>query len=398
MRGCFLSLWLVLLTLLASPLLPAASAAPLVAAARARRQTHSQPQPQQQQQQQQQAESQLRLRPSQDDHLLAAAGSTGAPSSPLLPNPLRPLRRRTQRMLRSDAARHLIAGAAAGVVSNTIVAPLDIIRINLMVSPTRSTPLRVAKQIYAGGGLPAFWQGNLADVYRTIPASAVRFYSFAVYKLQLPQHLGAMGLNSGPAVVSLLAGGFAGMTAMALLFPLETVRTQMATASALKGVGILGFSKSLVAKEGVRGLYRGLPASLVSVMPYFSVRFGVYDMLRRWHIAIADGDLIPAQFSAAYGFAAGFAASGLTFPFEVVRRRAMVGAFNGGPLLAVPAIVRAEGLAGLYKGYFVNVVKVAPSSAITFLTYESVRQLLDRIAFAPEPPSKQQQQLKQGKK
>ena len=48
--------------------------------------------------------------------------------------------------------------------------------------------------------------------------------------------------------------------------------------------------------------------------------------------------------------------------------------------LADVVIHAAEGVAGLYKGYGVNVIKVAPSSAITFLTYETVRRALDSIA------------------
>ena len=59
---------------------------------------------------------------------------------------------------------------------------------------------------------------------------------------------------------------------------------------------------------------------------------------------------------------------------EVVRRRAMVGTVGTNPLAAIPAILRDEGVAGLYKGYGVNVVKVAPSSAITFCVYEAMRK------------------------
>lgn len=305
-------------------------------------------------------------------------------------NPLQPLRSATHSVLKSDAARHLIAGAMAGVVSNTIVAPLDILRINLMVSKQTTNPLLVAKKLYAQGGILAFWQGNAADVMRTIPASAVRFYSFAVYKAQLP--------FSGTAGNSLFAGGLAGMTAMALLFPLETVRTQMATAGALGGTSVFAFARNIVAKQGATGLYRGLPASLISVMPYFGVRFGMYDILRRWHLTMAraaageaDGGssapiTIPSQASAAYGFSAGLAASALTFPMEVVRRRAMVGAVSSNFFVSIPAIIGAEGVAGLYKGYFVNVVKVAPASAITFLTYERVRGVLDRLVVLTAPP------------
>lgn len=195
---------------------------------------------------------------------LAAADRQAAPRNgvPIV----RDVRRAGARMLQSDAARHLIAGAAAGVVSNTAVAPLDILRLNLMVATTKTNVWQVASKIYANGGVFAFWQGNLADVMRTIPASACRFYSFAVYKAALPAYLALVHITA-PAASSLLAGGFAGMTAMALLFPLETVRTQMATLAAngvsSGRVSMTAFTRGLIAQNGVKGLYRGLPASLI---------------------------------------------------------------------------------------------------------------------------------------
>lgn len=177
----------------------------------------------------------------------------------------------------SRAARHLIAGAAAGAISNTVVAPLDILRLNLIVSSDGRGVFRMAKDIYARGGLAAFWYGNSADVIRTVPSSAIRFYTFALYKGQLA------GLSFlPPAAVSLLAGGFAGMTAMAACFPLETVRTRMATLGAAQGVRLVDYIRQLVATDGVGALYRGLTPSLISVMPYFAVRFGCYDILQGW--------------------------------------------------------------------------------------------------------------------
>jgi len=60
---------------------------------------------------------------------------------------------------------------------------------------------------------------------------------------------------------------------------------------------------------------------------------------------------------------AGLAASALTFPCEVARRRAMVGAAGErNPLMAMARIARNEGFfQGLYKGYAINMVKVMPS-------------------------------------
>jgi len=341
--------------------------------------------------------------------------------------------------LRSNAARHLVAGAAAGAFSNTIVAPLDIVRINLMVSTQTTNVVAVARNIYAQGGMLEFWRGNTADVMRAIPSSAVRFYSFVVYKATLPRYLTLAHITS-PAVTSVLAGSFAGMTAMALLFPLDTVRTQLATSQG--GASMIAFTRGIVAKNGVQGLYRGLPTSLLcacthpkiraprharartrghlskisqmllltaarlllarvrmcvcvslaAVFPYFGLRFGVYDILRRYHATLTDGAPIEARFSAAFGFASGFTASGLTFPMEVVRRRAMIGSSSGNPLVAARSIVQAEGMAGLYKGYGVNVVKVAPSSAITFFTYEMVRRALDSFVEVDDPKSPKSQE------
>ena len=44
-------------------------------------------------------------------------------------------------------------------------------------------------------------------------------------------------------------------------------------------------------------------------------------------------------------------------------------------------IVRREGAGGLYKGLVPNVLRVMPQSAITFLVYEKVMQLLEAEVF-----------------
>lgn len=45
---------------------------------------------------------------------------------------------------------------------------------------------------------------------------------------------------------------------------------------------------------------------------------------------------------------------------------------------SVQVILRREGIRGLYKGLVPNVLRVMPQSAITFLVYEKVMQLLDK--------------------
>lgn len=281
-------------------------------------------------------------------------------------------------VLGSNAVRLLAAGALAGAISNTAVAPLDRMRINLMVRKDSIGIWELVKEIYQQGGVLGFWQGNTADVIRTVPSSAIRFFSFATYKSSLP----GLGVSS-EALGSLLAGGFAGMTAMAACYPLETLRTRMAVTV---GSGSLTtFAKTIVRTEGVSSLYRGLMPSLISVMPYFGVRFGLYDILKRWYATLPGAPAEPsARAIATFGITAGLAASCTTFPFEMVRRRAMVGGLNGArnPVLALVDIARADGIRGLYRGYGFNLIKVAPSAACSFFVYESARRMLDAASLA----------------
>lgn len=285
-----------------------------------------------------------------------------------------PVTRAWHGLIASEGRVHLLSGAVAAAVSNSIVAPLDLIRLNMMVARTQVSAMTMARRIFAENGVPGFWRGNSADVARAMPASAIRFYSFALAKANLPTLL-PMALAT-PVAISLLSGGFAGMCAMTVCFPLESVRTRMAQLSDRDTAGLVGYTVSVVRTEGVSSLFRGLTPSLVSVMPYFAMRFGIYDILKRQQERRSDGKPSAAA-TAACGMLAGLIASASTFPMEVVRRRAMVGSGERNLFVAMARIAKQEGVRqGLYKGYGINIIKVAPSAGITFHTYEAMRRTL----------------------
>ena len=49
---------------------------------------------------------------------------------------------------------------------------------------------------------------------------------------------------------------------------------------------------------------------------------------------------------------------------------------SGTLLGALRQILRSEGLAGLYRGLGVNLIRVIPSTAVTFVTYEQLNSYL----------------------
>ena len=72
----------------------------------------------------------------------------------------------------------------------------------------------------------------------------------------------------------------------------------------------------------------------------------------------------------------------MTYPLDVLRRRMQMRGTMGdrfpyrNAVHAAVMIYTTEGLVGFYKGMLPNILKVAPSIAIAFVTYEFVKARL----------------------
>lgn len=104
-----------------------------------------------------------------------------------------------------------------------------------------------------------FLKGNGVNVVRIAPFSAFEFFFYDFYKLYL------FGGVEATAFSKLMCGGLTGMTASFLTYPLDLIRTVLSVnVDNPNGVkpSIFGVGKEIYARAGIRGLYRGLPATL----------------------------------------------------------------------------------------------------------------------------------------
>ncbi|KAM6583924.1 hypothetical protein CsatB_010926 [Cannabis sativa] len=138
-----------------------------------------------------------------------------------------------------------------------------------------------------------------------------------------------------------------------------------------------------------------------SKVPYVGLNFAVYESLKDWLITSKPFGLIDKSDTElsvttrlACGAAAGTVGQTVAYPLDVIRRRMqMVGWNNAASVVAgdgrskgsleykgmVDAFrktVRHEGFGALYKGLVPNSVKVIPSIAIAFVSYEMVKEIL----------------------
>lgn len=165
--------------------------------------------------------------------------------------------------------------------------------------------------------------------------------------------------------------------------PIWVIKTRMlSTASHRPGAyrSISHGTHEIYRTEGLRGFYRGLLPSLFGVS-HGALQFTAYEQFKRYRAESVGGqekNLSAIDYLCLSGASKIFAGS-VTYPYQVVKARLQMyeaGQTYNSATDAVAQIWRQEGLGGFYKGLGPNLVRVLPSTWVTFLVYEKAKLLL----------------------
>ncbi|KAJ4823820.1 Mitochondrial adenine nucleotide transporter adnt1 [Turnera subulata] len=307
-------------------------------------------------------------------------------------------------------AKSLVAGGVAGGVSRTAVAPLERLKILLQVvqnphSIKYNGTIQGLKYIWRTEGFRGLFKGNGTNCARIVPNSAVKFFSYEEASKGILWFYRRQTGNDEAQLTPLLrlgAGACAGIIAMSATYPMDMVRgrlTVQTDKSPRQYRGIFHALTTVLKEEGPRALYKGWLPSVIGVIPYVGLNFAVYESLKDWllvtkPLGIVEDNELGVTTRLACGAAAGTVGQTVAYPLDVVRRRMqMVGwkdaasvvigegrskaplEYNG-MIDTFRKTVRHEGFRALYKGLVPNSVKVVPSIAIAFVTYEQVKDIL----------------------
>jgi solute carrier family 25 folate transporter 32 len=181
-----------------------------------------------------------------------------------------------------------------------------------------------------------------------------------------------------------LASGLSGILTGVVTNPIWVIKTRMlSTSKDAPGAykSIAHGTRTLWQNEGIKGFYRGLTPSLFGVS-HGAVQFMAYEQLKnRWALGRKGGKegLTNVDFLTLSAVSKMFAGS-ITYPYQVVRSKMQ--AHDAPPGIkareVVKSIWRADGASGFYKGLVPNLIRVMPSTAVTFLVYENVKFYLPR--------------------
>jgi len=326
-----------------------------------------------------------------------------------------------------------VAGAASGMTSRTLTAPLDRIKLVLQANELRSFAghayaeqaavlqldmcnsriLAAFNAIRLESGWRGFWRGNGANVVKVTPESGVRFLVY--HKLRELHH----GDPSMEVFERFVDGAIAGGVAQAVVYPMDVCKTRFAISRDGVYRGYHDCFKQIIHTQGFPGLYRGLSPAVLATLPGSGIDLMVYNTLRGRYtrgelnaafasllrlagprrkadsFRNAEGGLarkqtqspgseeVPVHVALTFGAMSSSCGCVAGYPFSVIRTRLIAQGMPNVPAEHVGwlswwtcgrDILYREGLRGLYNGLLPTMLKTVPAISIGYGTFESVKR------------------------
>lgn len=244
-------------------------------------------------------------------------------------------------------------GGMAGIVSRTLTAPLELMKIQQQNSFIQNTTLY---DVVKKEGIYRLWKGNLTNCIRIFPQSAINLYVYKSTSKKID--------FSSKYLDKFICGGIAGMVSITSVYPLENARTRLALqTNNNKYKGIV----DVLRKTNVRDIYRGCLTSNLGFAPYNALNFLFFNILND----NINNKLISG------GLAGTFAVT-ITYPSDLIRRRLQIQGLDksvpkyNGIKDCIYKIIKTDGYKGLYRGLIPCYIKIFPATAIQFYIFSLI--------------------------
>lgn len=286
------------------------------------------------------------------------------------------------------------SGAMGGGAATFATHWLDTIKVKMQSFPTLyRTTGSCFVDTYRHEGLHGLYQGAVPALFGHAGKAAIVFMSYGICEELVMKVTGRQ--NSDLKVRHhATAGAMTGVVASFFLCPLELIKCRMQALEqltshqrnhpvALQQASIVAIARDILRREGIRGLYRGLPGIWVKDVPGSFIFFGSYEFAK----SMIKHTLHVDNLSSREVFLAGVFA-GLCFcsthPIESIKTRVQVLSGSSshshqvrhGFIGTAWHILRNEGFKPLCSGLTPSMIRAGLFSGIQFLVYEKARSVL----------------------
>lgn len=292
--------------------------------------------------------------------------------------------------------RNLIAGFLSSMISRTIGAPLDRLKMLYQVNyvGNKETPSikKGLTDIYRKDGFKGYFKGNLINIVKSAPENGIKLYIFELSKWKLQCHYGERLSTSQ----LFLSGSISGIVSVISIFPLEVLKLRIATAE--KGVynGYFDAIRKIYQEpKGLLNFYSGIEASIISVIPNAGLNLTVYEILKIFFSGkrtIDNGSYLSTSTLMFIGGLSALISSTVLYPFQIVQARMIMynlkqkyydySNINNKYFSkfkftkCIYSTYTKEGFRGFFKGYVPGITKIVIGNSLNFAMYENIKKLL----------------------
>jgi solute carrier family 25 (adenine nucleotide translocator) protein 4/5/6/31 len=285
-----------------------------------------------------------------------------------------------------------LVGGISGAVAKTATAPIE--RVKLIIQTQDANPRIVSGEVqrYTGivncfvrifneQGFASFWRGNFTNVIRYFPTQAFNFAFKDSIKRMFPKADPKKEFGKFFAI-NMLSGGVAGAGSLIIVYPLDYARTRLASDVGTGQKEFKGLADCLVktAAKGPTALYNGFGISVIGIIPYRGVYFGMFDTLREKNPYKKDSSIVGLASKFAIAQVTAITAGYASYPFDTVRRRLQMQSnkpreqwLYSGTLDCFSKIAKKEGTTAFFKGAGANVLRTV-GSALVLVFYDEIKR------------------------
>jgi len=296
----------------------------------------------------------------------------------------------------NDFVLNFLAGGVSGAVAKTCTAPIE--RVKLLIQTQDANPKIISGEVsrYTGiidcfsrvskdQGIAAFWRGNLTNIIRYFPTQAFNFAFKDSIKTLFPK-VDKKREFAKFFLINVASGGLAGAGSLCIVYPLDYARTRLASdvgSGKTQFNGLLDCIKKTVKGGGFGALYNGLGVSIIGIIPYRGVYFGLFDTLSGYNpYQKEDNGLIRASSKFVCAQTSAISAGYASYPFDTVRRRLQMQSEKlqsewvyKGTIDCFGKILKNEGPAALFKGAGANALRTV-GAALVLVLYSEITAVI----------------------
>eukprot|EP01114_Cavostelium_apophysatum_P011189 TRINITY_DN2538_c0_g1_i1.p1 TRINITY_DN2538_c0_g1~~TRINITY_DN2538_c0_g1_i1.p1 ORF type:complete len:306 (-),score=51.65 TRINITY_DN2538_c0_g1_i1:67-984(-) len=280
-----------------------------------------------------------------------------------------------------------LAGGITGAIEASIMFPTEFVKTQLQLQGKNQPqkfkgPIDCAVVTVKEHGPLGLYRGLSSLVVGSAPKVAVRFTAFEKAKQSLKDENGKLSAGS-----NMLAGLFAGASeAVLAVTPMETIKTKLIhdmnnPPEKRKYHGLVHGVRTIVAQEGLSGIYKGLVPTVLKQSTNQATRFLVYEELKKY---LESNSKVPL--SVGWSLLCGATAGGVSVlvnnPLDVIKTKmqGLDSHLYKSSWDCAKKILQQQGVMFFYRGVSPRLIRVCGDSAITFTIYSKVVDLINSFS------------------